>query len=212
MELSLEPLVSEFGDKTILIAQVTSENRSRADRFGWKSRRSYGFLWNGRRIWGSWLRQREVRKLLAIDGNPQAGPGFWTPFAPSSCAFARQSEIIKPWFAASIFTGSDGHFSLTVFAAENGIQSPQNSFDQLAQDQRQRVSPGAIAALVQHTCISSHTLSHYQSLCCAKISSTTYAQAASVRRYSRNATTRKPSASELGRKGGHFEDLLRHQH
>ena len=137
---------AEFGDKTSLVAQVTTRTGLGAKGFFGNIDANYGsFGTAGGGIglgWGT----AKFGNFLAVDG-VRSGRFLDTPeFSPIHDIGNNQTLFDRLDFQPN---GRDA-LHLNLFAARNWIQIP-NSLDQLAQDQRQRVLTWSIAPGYQHT-------------------------------------------------------------
>ena len=152
MELTTGSPAAEFGDKTSLVANVTTRSGLGAGQMFGNVDVSYGsFATVGSSV-GLGFGNEKIGNFLAADGT-------------GSNRFLDTPEFVN------IHDGGDNEtlfdrldfqpngtniFHLNLFAARNGIQIP-NSYDQLGQDQRQRVLTWSVAPGYQHT-FSAHTL------------------------------------------------------
>jgi Carboxypeptidase regulatory-like domain len=152
MELITGSPDAEFGDKTSLVAQITTRSGLGAPKLFGNIDASYGsFGTTGGGIslgWGS----AKFGNFVAVEGTRSGrfldSPEF-TPFHDKGNNQTFFDRIdAQP-------NGKDA-LHLNLFAARNWIQIP-NSYDQLGQDQRQRVMTWSIAPGYQHT-VNSHTL------------------------------------------------------
>src|SRR5215831_7439292 len=146
MELTTGAPNAEFGDKTSLVAAINTRTGLGAPKMFGNLDASYGNF--GTVSGGAALGfgSAKTGNFLAVDGIRSGrfldSPEF-TPFhdiGNNQTLFDRID--IQP-------NGKDA-FHLNLFAARNWIQIP-NSYDQLAQDQRQRVLTWSIAPGFQHT-------------------------------------------------------------
>jgi len=152
MELITGNPSAEFGDKTSLVAQVTTRSGLGAGRFFGNIDANYGsFGTTGGSVglgWGT----AKFGNFLAVDG-VRSGRFLDTPeYTPIHDVGNNQTIFDR----VDIQPGGKDAFHLNLFAARNWIQIP-NSYDQLTQDQKQRVLTWSIAPGYQHT-FSSHTL------------------------------------------------------
>ncbi len=152
MELITGTPAAEFGDKTSLIAQVTTRTGLGANRWFGNIDGSYGSFGTGGGSLGLGYGNAKFGNFLAVDGI-RSGRFLDTP---EFSAFHDRGNNQTLFDRFDLQPGPKDIFHLNVFAARNWIQIP-NSFDQLAQDQRQRVLTWSIAPGYQHT-FSSHTL------------------------------------------------------
>jgi hypothetical protein len=143
---------SEFGDKTSLVAQITTRSGLGAKRVFGNVEAIYGSYGNAGGSVGLGYGNEKVGNFLSLDGlrterfldTPELTPFHGTG---NNASFFDRLDL-QP-------TGKDA-FHLNLFAARNWFQIP-NSFDQLGQDQRQRVLTWNVAPGYQHT-FSSHAL------------------------------------------------------
>ena len=145
MELTTGTPNAEFGDKTSLVAQITTRSGLGAKPFGSLDATygSFGTVTGGASYgFGT----AKYGNFISLDGSRSArfldSPEF-TPFhdkGNNQTIFDRLDY--EP-------TGKDA-LHLNLFTARNWIQIP-NSYDQLGQDQRQRVMTWNIAPGYQHT-------------------------------------------------------------
>ena len=152
MELITGNPGAEFGDKTSLIAQVTTRSGLGAGRLFGNIDVSYGtFGTAGGSVglgWGS----AKFGNFIALDG-VRSGRFLDTPeFTAFHDKGNNQTIFDRLDYQPS---GKDA-FHLNLLAARNWIQIP-NDYDQLAQDQRQRLLTWSIAPGYQHT-FNAHTL------------------------------------------------------
>jgi hypothetical protein len=160
MELITGAPASEFGDKTSLVAQITTRSGLGAGRWFGNIDATYGNFGiscpgcratEGGSIglgWGT----AKFGNFLAVEGI-NSGHFLDTPeFLPIHDQGNNQTIFDRLDFQPN---GKDA-LHLNLFAARNWIQIP-NSYDQIGQDQRQRVLTWTIAPGYQHT-FSSHTL------------------------------------------------------
>ncbi|HVW87463.1 MAG TPA: TonB-dependent receptor [Bryobacteraceae bacterium] len=152
MELTTGNPNAEFGDKTSLVAQVTTRSGLGAGKLFGNIGANYGSfgttggslgLGYGTSKWGNFFAADGVRSGRFLD----------TPeFSPFHDKGNNQTIFDRLDYQPN---GNDA-FHLNLFAARNWIQIP-NDYDQLAQDQRQRVLTWNIAPGYQHT-FNSHML------------------------------------------------------
>ncbi|MBZ5603338.1 MAG: carboxypeptidase regulatory-like domain-containing protein [Acidobacteriia bacterium] len=160
MELTTGTPSAEFGDKTSLVAQVTTRSGLGAGKFfgsidstyggygiscpGCGSTQGGGFSLG----WGT----AKFGNFFAADGS-NSGRFLDTPeYLPIHDQGNNQTLFDRVDFQL----GPKDAFHVNLFAARNWIQIP-NDYDQLGQDQRQRVLTWNIAPSYQHT-FNSHTL------------------------------------------------------
>ncbi len=152
MEITTGTPNAEFGDKTSLVANITTRSGlGAAQPFG-NVDASYGSFGTVGGSVGLGFGGPHVGNFLAVDGVRSGrfldSPEF-TPFHDKG-----NNQTIFDRFDYQPDTADVFHLNL--FAARNWIQIP-NDYDQLAQDQRQRVMTWSIAPGYQHT-FNSHTL------------------------------------------------------
>jgi hypothetical protein len=146
MELDTGAPTAEFGDKTSLIAQVTTRSGLGSKKLFGSIDGTYGTF--GTAVgsvalgWGN----DKVGNFLAMDGT-RSGRFLDTPeFLPIHDKGNNETIFDRADFQ---LTPKDV-LHLNLFAARNWIQIP-NDLDQLGQDQRQRVETWSIAPGYQHT-------------------------------------------------------------
>ncbi len=152
MELITGSPGAEFGDKTSLVAQVTTRTGLGAGKLFGNFDSSYGSFGTATESLGVGFGSAKFGNFLAVDG-VRSGRFLDTPeFSPYHDKGNNQTIFDRlDWQP----TGKDA-LHLNLFAARNWIQIP-NDLDQLAQDQRQRVLTWNIAPGYQHT-INARTL------------------------------------------------------
>jgi hypothetical protein len=152
MELTTGSPGAEFGDKTSLVANVTTRSALGAGRVFGNADVSYGSFATIASSVGIGFGNAKMGNFLAADGN-------------SSNRFLDTPEFVNIHDSGdnqTLFDRFDYQpngvniFHLNLFAARNSIEIP-NSYDQLSQDQRQRVLTWSLAPGYQHT-FSAHTL------------------------------------------------------
>ena len=153
---------AEFGDKSSLVAQITTRSGLGAGRvFGNVDAQLRGPSATPAVVSALGFGSAKFGNFLAVDGVRSGRfldtPEF-TPFHDKG-----NSETIFDRFDYQ--PNGQNVFHLNLFAARNWIQIP-NTYDQLAQDQRQRVLTWSIAPGYQHT--SAHTFAHRQSVSSGK--------------------------------------------
>lgn len=152
MQLTTGAPNAEFGDKSSLVDQITT-------RSGLGAMRSFGSLETYYGSFGSvggdvsyGLGNEKFGEFIALDGT-RSGRFLDTPeFTPFHDKGNNQTIFNRLDFQPS----ASDVFHLNLFAARNWTQIP-NDYDQLAQDQRQRVMTWNIAPGYQHT-FNSHYL------------------------------------------------------
>lgn len=152
MELITGTPAAEFGDKTSLIAQVTTRTGLGAGRWFGNIEGSYGSFGTAGGSLGLGYGNAKFGNFLAVDG-VRSGRFLDTP---EFSAFHDRGNNQTLFDRFDLQPGPKDILHFNVFAARNWIQIP-NSFDQLDQDQRQRVLTWSIAPGYQHT-FSAHTL------------------------------------------------------
>jgi hypothetical protein len=152
MELITGSPGAEFGDKTSLVAQVTTRSGLGSGKVFGDIDSSYGSFGTVGGGFGLGFGNTKIGNFLAVDGL-RSGRFLDSPeFVPYHDIGNNQTIFDRLDYQP---TGKD-IFHLNLFAARNWIEIP-NDLDQLAQDQRQRVLTWNIAPGYQHT-INSHTL------------------------------------------------------
>jgi Carboxypeptidase regulatory-like domain len=152
MELITGSPGAEFGDKTSLVAQVTTRSGLGSGKVFGDIDSSYGSFGTAGGGFGLGFGNTKLGNFLAVDGI-RSGRFLDSPeFVPYHDVGNNQTIFDRFDYQP---TGKDV-FHLNLFAARNWIEIP-NDLDQLAQDQRQRVLTWNIAPGYQHT-INAHTL------------------------------------------------------
>jgi hypothetical protein len=152
MEVTTGTPDAEFGDKSSLVAQITTRSGLGAGSVFGNIDASYGSFGAAGGSVGVGFGSAKFGNFLAADG-VRSGRFLDTPeFTPFHDVGNNQTIFDRMDYQP---TGKDA-FHLNLFAARNWIQNP-NSYDQLAQDQRQRVLTWNIAPGYQHT-LNPHTL------------------------------------------------------
>ncbi len=152
MEVTTGTPDAEFGDKSSLVAQITTRSGLGAGRVFGNVDASYGSFGTAGGSVGLGFGSAKFGNFLAADG-VRSGRFLDTPeFTPFHDIGNNQTIFDRMDYQPN---GKDA-FHLNLFAARNWIQDP-NSYDQLAQDQRQRVLTWSIAPGYQHT-LNAHTL------------------------------------------------------
>lgn len=152
MELITGSPGAEFGDKTSLVAQVTTRSGLGTGKVFGNVDTSYGSFGTATGSFGLGFGNTKIGNFLALDG-VRSGRFLDTPELVPYHAIGNNQTIFDRFDYQP--TGKDV-FHLNLFAARNWIQIP-NDLDQLSQDQRQRVLTWNIAPGYQHT-INAHTL------------------------------------------------------
>ena len=143
---------AEFGDKTSLVAQVTTRSGLGAGRVFGNIGANYGSFGSGGGTIGLGFGNEKFGNFLALDG-VRSGHFLDTPeLRPIHDIGNNQTFFDHMDFQP---TGKD-IIHLNLFAARNWFQIP-NDLDQLSQDQHQRVLTWSFAPGYQHT-FSAHTL------------------------------------------------------
>ena len=152
MELITGNPSAEFGDKTSLVVQATTRSGLGSGRLFGNVDANYGSFGSVGGNVGIGYGTATMGNFLAIDGI-RSGRFLDTP---EFTAFHDKGNN-QTFFDRFDFqpNGKDA-FHLNLFAARNWIQIP-NDYDQLSQDQRQRVLTWSFAPGYQHT-FNSHTL------------------------------------------------------
>lgn len=145
MELDTGAMNAEFGDKTSLVAQVTTKSGLSSQGFFGNVEADYGSFGSpGGNIGLGWGNEK-FGNYLAVDGM-RSGRFLDTPqFFPIHDIGNNQTYFDRIDFQ---LTPNDA-LHLNLFAARNWIQIP-NSLDQIGQDQRQKVVSWSIAPGYQH--------------------------------------------------------------
>ncbi|HKE22022.1 MAG TPA: TonB-dependent receptor [Bryobacteraceae bacterium] len=154
MELVTGSPQAEFGDKTSLVANITTRSGLGAGRMFGNIDASYGSFGTGGGSLGLGYGTAKFGNFLAVDGT-RSGRFLDTPeFQPYHDIGDNQTLFDRLDFQPS---GQDV-FHLNLFLARNSIQIPNNLDQQAAgQAQSQRVLTWSLAPGYQHT-FSSHTL------------------------------------------------------
>ena len=152
MELITGSPDAEFGDKTSLVAQVTTRSGLNAGKTSGNFDLSGGSFGTSTIDFGVGFGNTKVGNFLALDGTRSARFLDSPEFNPYHDTGNNQTFFDRLDYQP---TGRD-ILHLNLFAARNWIQIP-NDLDQLQQDQRQRVLTWNIAPGYQHT-VNSHTL------------------------------------------------------
>jgi len=152
MEVTTGTPDAEFGDKTSLVAQITTRSGLGAPKAFGSIEASYGTFGTAGGSAGLGFGSAKFGNFIAVDG-VRSGRFLDSPeYAPIHDVGNNQTVFDRMDFEP---TGKDAlHFNF--LAARNWIQIP-NSYDQLSQDQRQRVLTWSVAPGYQHT-VNSHTL------------------------------------------------------
>src|SRR5258708_2385371 len=152
MEVVTGTPAAEFGDKSSLIAQITTRSGLGATRAFGNIEANYGTFGTTGGSVSLGLGNAKIGNFIALDGT-RSGRFLDTPeFRPIHDIGNGQTIFDRLDYQPS---GKDV-LHLNLFTARNWIQIP-NDFDQLAQDQHQRVLTWNLAPGYQHT-FSGHTL------------------------------------------------------
>lgn len=143
---------AEFGDKSSLIAQVTTRSGLGAGRVFGNVDASYGSFGTAGGSLGLGYGNAKFGNFLAVDG-VRSGRFLDTPELTPFHDIGNNQTIFDRF---DYQAGGKDVFHLNLFTARNWLQIP-NSYDQLLQDQHQRVLTWSIAPGYQHT-FSEHTL------------------------------------------------------
>ena len=146
MEVNTGTPTADYGDKSSLIANITTRSALGTNRFFGSVDTTFGYFGNiGGSVSLGWGNSK-FGNFIAIDGI-RSRHFFDTPeFTPFHDTGNNQSIFDRMDYQP---TGVDS-FHLNTFLARNWIQIP-NSLDQLAQDQHQRVLTWSLAPSYQHT-------------------------------------------------------------
>ncbi|MCU1325676.1 MAG: TonB-dependent receptor [Bryobacterales bacterium] len=146
MELITGNPSPEFGDKTSLVVEVTTRSGLGAGRVFGNLDANYGSFGTVGGSAGLGFGNARLGNFLAVDG-VRSGRFLDTPeFAAIHDKGNNQTLFDRLDYLPN---GKDA-FHLNLFSARNWIQIP-NSYDQLTQDQRQRVLTWSVAPGYQHT-------------------------------------------------------------
>jgi hypothetical protein len=152
MEMTTGSPSAEFGDKTSLVAAVTTRSGLGAGRLFGNVDASYGSFGTGSGDIGLGYGTEKFGNFLAL-GGVRSGHFLDTPeFRPIHDIGNNQTLFDRFDYQP----GGKDAFHFNLFFARNWIQIP-NSYDQLSQDQRQRVMTWSVAPGYQHT-FNAHTL------------------------------------------------------
>src|SRR6266853_2969617 len=136
----------EFGDKTSLVAQITTRSGLGAGRLFGNIDANYGSFGSGGGSVGLGFGTTKFGNFIALDGL-RTGRFLDTPELARIHDIGNNQTIFDRLDYQP--NGKDA-FHLNLFAARNWFQIP-NSYDQLSQDQHQRVLTWSIAPGYQHT-------------------------------------------------------------
>jgi hypothetical protein len=136
---------AEFGDKSSLVASITTRSGLGSGRVFGSLDASYGSFGSAGGSASLGFGNARLGNFLAVDG-VRSGRFLDTP---EFTAFHDQGNNQSIFDRLDFQPDADNIFHLNLFAARNWIQIP-NAYDQLAQDQRQRVLTWSIAPGFQH--------------------------------------------------------------
>ncbi len=143
---------AEFGDKSSLIANITTRSGLGVGRVFGSLETFYGSFGTVGAAAGLGFGNARVGNFLALDGT-RSGRFLDTP---EFTAFHDKGNNESIFDRLDYQPNSHDAFHLNLFSARNWIQTP-NDYDQLSQDQHQRVVTWNIAPGFQHT-FNPHTL------------------------------------------------------
>jgi hypothetical protein len=146
MEVTTGTPSAEFGDKTSLVATVTTRSGLGAGRWFGNIDATYGQFGTSGGSIGLGYGNAKFGNFLAVDGI-RSGRFLDTP---EFTAFHDKGNNQTIFDRADYQPGAHDVFHFNLFAARNWIQTP-NDYDQLFQDQHQRVLTWSIAPGYQHT-------------------------------------------------------------
>jgi hypothetical protein len=152
MELTTGSPSAEFGDKSSLVAQVTTRSGLGAKKMFGNVDATYGSFGTAGGGFDVGFGNEKLGNFLAVDGI-RSGRFLDTPEFTAIHDIGNNQTVFDRF---DFQPSSKDVFHLNLFAARNWIQIP-NSYDQLPQDQRQRVLTWSIAPGYQHT-INEHML------------------------------------------------------
>ncbi len=146
MEATTGTPAAEFGDKSSLVAQITTRSGLGAQRFFGNIGANYGSFGNAGGTIGLGFGNEKFGNFFAADGL-RSGRFLDTPeLAVIHDAGNNESLFDRLDYQPS---GKDA-FHLDLFTARNWFQIP-NDYDQLSQDQHQRIMTWSFAPGYQHT-------------------------------------------------------------
>jgi len=152
MEVTTGTPDAEFGDKSSLVAQITTRSGLGAPKMFGNVEANYGTFGTAGGSVGLGFGSAKYGNFIAADG-VRSGRFLDSPeYTPIHDIGNNQTVFDRLDYEP---TGKDA-IHLNLFAARNWIQNP-NSYDQLTQDQHQRVLTWSIAPGYQHT-VNAHTL------------------------------------------------------
>jgi len=152
MEIVTGTPAAEFGDKSSLIANITTRSGLGTGRLFGNFDASYGSFGTPGVSAGIGFGNSKFGNFLAVDGT-RSGRFLDTP---EFTAIHDKGNSESVFDRLDFQPNSDNALHLNLFTARNWIQIP-NDYDQLAQDQHQRVLTWSIAPGFQRT-INNHTL------------------------------------------------------
>jgi hypothetical protein len=152
MEVTTGTPSAEFGDKSSLIAQITTRSGLGAGKVFGNIGANYGSFGSSGGSVGLGMGNEKFGNFIALDG-VRTGRFLDTPEFAAIHDTGNNQTIFDRF---DYQPGGKDVFHLNVFTARNWFQIP-NSYDQLSQDQHQRVLTWSIAPGYQHT-FSAHTL------------------------------------------------------
>ena len=152
MELATGAPEAEFGDKSSLVAQITTRSGLGATKMFGNADLSYGSFGTTTGSVGLGFGNEKMGNFLAIDG-VRSGRFLDTPEFAVFHDIGNNQTIFDRFDYQPTPTDV---FHLNIFGARNWIQIP-TSYDQIGQDQKQRVLTWSIAPGYQHT-FNAHTL------------------------------------------------------
>lgn len=142
----------EFGDKTSLVAQITTRSGLGSGRVFGNVSADYGTFGSAGGSAGIGFGNAKFGNFLAVDG---LRSGRFLD-SPEFTAFHDKGNNASIFDRLDYQPNGKDSFHLNIFLARNWFQIP-NDYDQLAQDQHQRIMTWNIAAGYQHT-FNAHTL------------------------------------------------------
>jgi hypothetical protein len=137
---------AEFGDKTSLLVNVTTRSGLGANRWFGNADASYGSFGDTGGSIGLGYGTAKFGNFLSVEG-VRSGRFLDTP---EFTAFHDKGNSETFFDRLDLQPSQNDAIHLNLFAARNWIQIP-NSYDQLGQDQRQRVATWSLAPGYQHT-------------------------------------------------------------
>jgi hypothetical protein len=146
MEVTTGTPGAEFGDKSSLIAQITTRSGLGAGRIFGNIDATYGSFGSAGGSVGLGMGNEKFGNFISLDGI-RTGRFLDTPELTRIHDVGNSQTIFDHFDYQP--TGKD-IFHLNLFTARNWLQIP-NSFDQLSQDQHQRVLTWSVAPGYQHT-------------------------------------------------------------